>query len=867
MLTHTEKFIQQSLRRIIAVFLVVGMNAAGLSAVGQTFGYYNDTERSDGNLFAAHMLDFRLEPNPTDSWRGDGTRTVTIADEGTSLEFDYTPYADNFNEYTTGFCDTLTLDVTHEATPVYSGALKDFDPNEVVASSTDAADWEFELTAGTSLPGDICIFDFIYDGWQEEMPGYDQGGYYDTEMVGNTILATSRLLITKVYFHPAPKEGGYNGEWVELYNDGADDINISGWQICDGYACDTIPSGSTVPADGFAIIVGDQSQVPANWHIPENFAVITLDQQKIGNGLNDDGDMLVLARPTVGTSTVAVDQVNWGVVNESGWDEHLLLYGAGVWNPGVDMSGEEVGDILARVPAGTDTDTLNDWTFLKRPDIELFEYEHDTEGSQEVWYWGYNYDIWWETSNPNDGDDTDLTVDLYYMEDTNQNEETDDAYEHVYSGGHDDLFNWTVPSEFLGYVWMKLVVTGPENPMAHNFTFTNKIYDPYPEGIPLDEPLMTPVPEAEPMPTMDFGAAPTLVFVSTAALGYSDMTPRVYNAAGDDMTVHTFVDGEEVDAVSIDTSVVGEYVITYEAHADGYVLSGTRLVVVYEGEEAPDAGDYTVPGVEIVPEEATDDAQLDAGSNEGSNDESGDTMTLGGDDTGGASDSDSGGDGGQEDDGGDGSDASGSNSNSDDSGDGAGVAGGASDDDSATASENGEDATDGTSEDPSVSDESDADVGDEETGESSQDEEDDNTDVGDGVAPNTEDADSADNSDDDDTTDTTADESSDEESAADGIEDHTSAGADEDSVDTGNEGTEENSDVLADEEEPAVKEEDEAPADAPEEQMEEEVIPEEPEQEEAPTEEPADDSPDDSSSSDETPDESVDLPDNGEETA
>jgi hypothetical protein len=860
MIRITEQSIQHVLRRAVVAMLMVGMNAAGLSAVGETFGYYNDTESSDGNVFAAHMLDFRLEPDPTDSWRGNGTRTITVADEGTSLVFDYTPYADNFYDNTTGFCDTLTLDVLHATTTVYSGALKDFNPEDVVASSTDAADWEFELTTSTSLPGDICTFDFIYDGWQEEMLGYDQGGYYDTEMVGNTIQASSRILITKVYFHPASGEGGYNGEWVELYNDGANDIDISGWSICDGYTCDTLPSGSTVPADGFAIIIGDQSQVPEHWHIPEDFVVITLSQQKIGNGLNDDGDMLALVRPTVGTSTIAVDQVNWGEVDEDGWDEHLLLYGSGVWNPGVSMSGEEAGDILARVPADTDTDTSADWEYVERPVIESFTYETDSHqdgdkdgdnGEQRVWYSGKpdGYVVDWTVSNPNSSMDNPFTA-LYLIKDTNSTGgdggkiDTGDTST-VVSTSTDLTGSWTFTDSggFLGYVWVRLVTTLPVNPMANVFEDSEKIYDPeycavFPEECAQSGPILveemssdpvalsatytdiTYVGPSEPTPHMEIiGNNPAIVSLGST---YSDMNARAYNINGDDISVHA--DG------AIDTSVAGIYEIIYTAEADGYTLTGTRLVVVYEGDK-PDAALYEVPEIEIVSDIVEEESP--APVEEESSPEAGDN-------SGGDSDS-------------------------------AGAETGAADDDGATAPKNNEgneegDASESESDETPNSEESgsDEDLNPAET-ESGED----NTDIGEETPSDEDEGDGANESDDSASESSNpggtvvdpTDELSDEGDAINKVEDDTSAGADEESTNT----DEEQGDASSNNEPPA-KEEDPAPAETQDEEMNEEPAPEEPKQEEAPAEETEDDSSDDSSGT-EAPDDGAGLSDNGEVNA
>ena len=50
--------IKTSITKIAAVLIIVSLNWIGLSAVWETFAYFNDSETSIDNIFAAGTLDF-----------------------------------------------------------------------------------------------------------------------------------------------------------------------------------------------------------------------------------------------------------------------------------------------------------------------------------------------------------------------------------------------------------------------------------------------------------------------------------------------------------------------------------------------------------------------------------------------------------------------------------------------------------------------------------------------------------------------------------------------------------------------------------------------------------------------------------------
>ena len=67
-----------------------------------------------------------------------------------------------------------------------------------------------------------------------------------------------------------------NGEYIELYNAGTDDISIEGWTLLGSGSTEklTIPSGLTIPAQGYLVVAYRYSQTP-EYQLSDLFAVPT----------------------------------------------------------------------------------------------------------------------------------------------------------------------------------------------------------------------------------------------------------------------------------------------------------------------------------------------------------------------------------------------------------------------------------------------------------------------------------------------------------------------------------------------------------------------------------------------------------------
>src|SRR3989344_5887580 len=461
--------VRQVSLKLLVLMLAIGLNGVALSRVGYTLGYYNDVESSTENTLEAGSVDFSLGIS---GWQatttavsmppGDiVTKEVTIFPQD-SNPFQYFATSTNFTG-DSDFCTGLNVVATLEDTEMYNGPVTGL----LTATTTVLDSWEFTYTTGVNdFQNKICDFDIDYNAWQERhnYPTFEDGGFSDTEKVSNH-LASWGFRINKVYYDVKSPERGVEGlnEWVEIYNQTNTALDISGWQICDNNSCDTLPSTPLIPALKYAVIVATSTTVsnllPSYWYLPSEVTEIDIGEE-IGGGLANGGDRLILKRP----DGVVVDEMNWQ-------DD------TGVWNPGaVDVA---EGNVLARVPSGFDTDSPSDWQELVPPSVDLI---YPDEGGSYTWYWTYSYTILWNADN-NNGDDSDLDISIFFVKDVNHDSIIsmgDTTHTIVESTDNDGAFTWTVPSGFLGYIWIHLVAIGPENPMLNSGTISGRIYDPYP---------------------------------------------------------------------------------------------------------------------------------------------------------------------------------------------------------------------------------------------------------------------------------------------------------------------------------------------------------------------------------------------------
>jgi len=470
------------LARMAFVSVITFLYFTGPSFIGITSSYYNDEETSL-NIFTATVVDIELTNGDLETLEsslnfGSGTTTqkqIQVLVGPQSNIFIYHASTTNM----TGdldFCNDLSMDISLNGNPWQNGSTTNFISATTTLVSTSTPDlWDvtFKTKEASSTPNSVCRFDFTYNAFQNSEPILG-GGFFDSEKLSTTIYSWG-LRINKVYYDvESPKRGNEgDNEWVEIYNQTDTDIDITGWKICDNTACDTIPESDPIPGKGFAVITPDESTWDY-WHREDDVISIVLGND-IGNGLANTNDMLVLKRP----DGMIVDQMNWGTPS-LGWANYNL----DLWNPGPTAP---EGYTLGRKPNGYDTNQSFDFVSLGPPLLNLI---YPDQSGNLTWYWTYNYDITWTAENPN-GLDSDLLIDLFYIKDLDGSASINEGDEEIKIAdkiSNTGLFNWEVPSGFIGYIWIKIIGFGPENPMLNTKITSGKIYDPAPFEILLKEP-------------------------------------------------------------------------------------------------------------------------------------------------------------------------------------------------------------------------------------------------------------------------------------------------------------------------------------------------------------------------------------------
>ncbi|MEA2036633.1 MAG: lamin tail domain-containing protein [Nanoarchaeota archaeon] len=91
----------------------------------------------------------------------------------------------------------------------------------------------------------------------------------------------------------------YN-EWVELYNNGSEEINVSNFIIGDESGNDTLEGGlydglgAIIPAGGYALITDEATRAYNNFDVSDSTIRLYVDDSSIGNGLKNSGETLYL---------------------------------------------------------------------------------------------------------------------------------------------------------------------------------------------------------------------------------------------------------------------------------------------------------------------------------------------------------------------------------------------------------------------------------------------------------------------------------------------------------------------------------------------------------------------------------------------
>lgn len=220
---------------ILAVLLLPGATSAGILPEG-----FFDSEKSEENTISTGTLDFSLE-SPADfsgavSETQSAKRDIEMKSEG-SPGFKYQLKTDNFPG---DLCDKLNLKVKLDGgSDIYDGDLKSFSLKAGFFSAPEV--WEFEVSlkdSASEWEDKECDFDFVYEGWQEDFANFGDGGFSDTEIIGNKIKTESSVdagdaVINEIMWmgsadNGSPADDGSKDQWIELKNVSGRDLHLKG---------------------------------------------------------------------------------------------------------------------------------------------------------------------------------------------------------------------------------------------------------------------------------------------------------------------------------------------------------------------------------------------------------------------------------------------------------------------------------------------------------------------------------------------------------------------------------------------------------------------------------------------------------------
>lgn len=155
------------------------------------------------------------------------------------------------------------------------------------------------------------------------------------------------VVINEIMYNPSVTLGDDNlFEWVEIFNDGASAVDVSGWILTDldaGSGC-IVPAGTTIGAYGYLVFARSASDFTGHYGSGVPLVAWT---GSWGAGLQNTSDDVVL----MNADSVTVDQLAYEDSTEWGSD-----YGDA--NSFSDADGD--GASLERIsPSGTSTDPAN----------------------------------------------------------------------------------------------------------------------------------------------------------------------------------------------------------------------------------------------------------------------------------------------------------------------------------------------------------------------------------------------------------------------------------------------------------------------------------------------------------------------------
>lgn len=174
----------------------------------------------------------------------------------------------------------------------------------------------------------------------------------------------AQIVINEVVYDPPAGGTDSLSEWIELYNVGTEDVDLTNWRLCDnGDSIGEPFPGIVISAGQHLVFACSVDSLLQYYPSATNYVAWTsgsFGDTRPGStayGLANGADMLVL----LDAGGSVVDQMNWGTPTTT-WPSWIRFGG---WNPGTpDPS---AGYSIGRSPDGFDSDQVSDWASFVNP--------------------------------------------------------------------------------------------------------------------------------------------------------------------------------------------------------------------------------------------------------------------------------------------------------------------------------------------------------------------------------------------------------------------------------------------------------------------------------------------------------------------
>jgi len=159
------------------------------------------------------------------------------------------------------------------------------------------------------------------------------------------------MVINEINYNPTfGGAGERRNEWIEIYNYGATDVDVSGWTLTDGTDTDSIlgVDGTTIiPAGGYGVITADPTDVYTNYTVNASAIRLEIDDTRLGNGLSDNGETITINTASSSTVDAVTYDDAWGGDGDGDTIERVSATGgssdSGNWEASSDTSGMTAG--------------------------------------------------------------------------------------------------------------------------------------------------------------------------------------------------------------------------------------------------------------------------------------------------------------------------------------------------------------------------------------------------------------------------------------------------------------------------------------------------------------------------------------------